>query len=561
MKVFLACLGLVGLLSGCRGATGPIAAPGSASVARAPGERSESRWLAATATTASSAGAGELRVLGQGSGVAGDALSALVDVAEGRCVLLFARGSESLEDLDLLVFSEDGSELGSDESSDPRPTVLYCSERAERIYVSARVVQGRGLLELGAQDVPQAQRTTVARAIGTDEFSKRQLEPESWPGLDAALTAHRERIGGRWIDLRRVAIPIDARVPSLLGAEVPANRCLDVLVLPSDDVARLDLDILDDQGRIFARGEARGSERWTVVCAGSQTTTLSFEVRPMAGRGLALFLLSSSRDEKQNLGLRTGAIPPRLPLAAWTTASESDRKNQGTAEAIQLEVGSIASSNIALSGCGWLHFTPQDPLLGYEAQVWSPSGQLLAETEAIAATRLFVCLPESKARVDLLAGRRAGTLVFSRQPAPAPQPALLRFPLAAAHLMSEWATGSGDQPLAVPAVQMVSLTRERIERIPLTIPAGQCIEVWVGIDAGGWGPELRLVDAATTDILDFARGSSSASARACAAVRVPRPVVLEMRVGQGQTAGLWANRFRNLMPSQDPDPLRPPPRP
>jgi hypothetical protein len=125
-------------------ATTEVVAPGK------PGTR-ETAWLQDTARSAQAAGAGPLQLLSFGSGTAGDKVDGFVHVPAGRCVLVYARSSGTVEDLDLHAYGDDGTPFGSDESPDDLPTLLLCPQEERRLFVAARVAQGHGLVALGVQ--------------------------------------------------------------------------------------------------------------------------------------------------------------------------------------------------------------------------------------------------------------------------------------------------------------------------------------------------------------------------------------------------------------------------
>ena len=60
------------------------------------------------------------------AGVAGDRVAALVDVPRDSCAIFIARGTSSIEDLDLAAYGEDGAVLGLDEGPDKTPALLVC---------------------------------------------------------------------------------------------------------------------------------------------------------------------------------------------------------------------------------------------------------------------------------------------------------------------------------------------------------------------------------------------------------------------------------------------------
>ncbi len=69
---------------------------------------------------------GDAEVLAVEAGVAGDRVAALLEVPEAECAILIARGTRSVDDVDLFAYGEDGAVLGSDEASDKAPALLVC---------------------------------------------------------------------------------------------------------------------------------------------------------------------------------------------------------------------------------------------------------------------------------------------------------------------------------------------------------------------------------------------------------------------------------------------------
>ena len=62
-------------------------------------------------------GALSLVVVASGVGAEGDKLGGFVELPQGRCVLVFARGSKGVADIDLFAFADDGASIAADESS------------------------------------------------------------------------------------------------------------------------------------------------------------------------------------------------------------------------------------------------------------------------------------------------------------------------------------------------------------------------------------------------------------------------------------------------------------
>src|SRR5690606_18786650 len=128
-----------------------------------PNPEAGNRLLKDVARAARSAGAGPLKVLAFSAGTTGDRIDGLVHVPRGACVLVSARASSGVEDLDLHVYGDDGSPFGVDEAPDDLPTLLLCPDAEVRLYASARIAQGHGLVALGVQSVPEDLASKVAK--------------------------------------------------------------------------------------------------------------------------------------------------------------------------------------------------------------------------------------------------------------------------------------------------------------------------------------------------------------------------------------------------------------
>ncbi|MGH7328830.1 MAG: hypothetical protein ACREJX_10830, partial [Polyangiaceae bacterium] len=69
-------------------------------------------------------GAGPLSIVASGEVTEGERTGAFVDIAEGACLLAYARASSSLEDIDVAAFGEEGNPVASDEGPDAHPAVV-----------------------------------------------------------------------------------------------------------------------------------------------------------------------------------------------------------------------------------------------------------------------------------------------------------------------------------------------------------------------------------------------------------------------------------------------------
>jgi len=515
-----------------------------------------SRWLGSDSAKAQAAGASQSEVIAVEAGAAGDRISGTLLVPDQSCALLIARATDSIEDLDLFAYGDDGSVLGADEAPDKAPTLMVCPPHPRRLFVVARVASGHGLVALGGQRVPADQAPRVARALGArgllDDPSK---QVDAWQGLDEKVSEHRRMIGARWQDVRRVAVPIDARLPTYVSAPIEPESCLDALVIPSDEVSHLDVAALDLDGRIIGRAAAAGRERAIVVCSPTRTG-ISVEIRPHAGRGLAAVVLSRLVAGSEN-DLDADAL--RYDLAPAGDLQSTRKKHELRLERVgygrvkaklvsegALEIGRRASVPLDLpSGCARLDVLSGAPVRGLEAWLWAADGSLLSTDRGGSQATLFACSRGGKARIDAEAMTRPGPYAIELRVEPDTPKLLDDHPLAAGRLLSRMtARGVIRGASQVGAPKLVALSATRMEQVELMVPMGRCVDLTLALGPGATGAEIRLVDSGSNRELALSRGTHSTSARACALDRAGTlNARAELRVAAGQTDGLIATRM------------------
>jgi hypothetical protein len=459
------------------------------------------------------------------AGIAGDRISALVEVPKDDCAVVIARGSESIEDLDLLAYGEDGAPLGSDEASDREPSLLICPPHPGRILLAARIAQGHGIVAVGSESIAPSLAAKAA-----ERYAVKARDPadparlKAWPGLDELVLRERERVGGKFQDLRRVALALDASAPTTLPATIDAGRCVHGLFIPSDDVSHLDVTALDEQGRILGHAVGSGRQRALVVCS-PVTTDISFEVRPHAGRGLAVAALSRSvpgtESEIEGEILRRDVYPAGSQALELKTLEARLKKLGYPAAApfakVDLQIGRRSSTRLTLSnGCTRIDVVGSSPLRGVDARLWSDSGQLRASGAGGGAVTLFGC-GAGKLRLDstALLGPGAVSIVLNRE-ADVPLE-LTRSPLAGGRLVSRMlARGVLRRADAIGKISELSLSADQLTTVPVMVPLDRCLDIDVAIEGPAAGVELRALERDSDLELDSAVGEAAASARLCA---------------------------------------------
>lgn len=515
-----------------------------------PGSLESAPILGDLPARASRAGAGPLAIVTSGPLSEGERVGAFVEVPDGACLLAYGRASPAIEDIDLAAFAEEGNPLAIDERPDPHPTLLLCPPRAERIYVAVHAAAGQGLTVVAAQLVPRELAAAVGQAVEARGAAPRS--PEAWPGLEEIVRTHRAAIGGRWEERRRVAMAVDSRAPSFVGLTVEEGGCTDAIVTPDDDVAALEVELLDADGRLVARARGSSSVRTITVCS-SVGIEGTLQIRPHVGRGLVAVVTATSRGESAREALarpEVAWLASGEPLEATRAARERALGQAGYApptwsQTGQLQLGRRLTLPVTLpsrgGGCARVDVVAGAPLSLVDAAAWDDAGSLLATGDGEGGAALFVC-GKAKARVDLGTRGRPGPFALTARPEAWQSRAFLAHPLAASRMLSR-AAGPGvfvhrGTPGAVHQAALESTKRFSYEA---SVAPSTCLAVYVGVEGEGTGLELRLFDGETGEELDRAHGQVSGGVRACAA-EAARVVRVEARATAGKLAAIIGER-------------------
>ena len=550
VRVAVIALGLVAACGGRSSLPPPNVGPGSSEAPRvSPGALEARPLLGDLPSRASKLGAGQLAIVASGMMTEGERLGAFVEVPKDACLLAYGRAAPSLEDIDLAAFAEEGNPVAVDETSDPRPTLLLCPPHPERVYVAAHAAAGEGLCVIGAQLVPRDRAEQVGRAVGAHGSNPRT--PEVWPGLEDHVRTHRKAIGGAWEEQRRVAVAADARAVSAVAFNVEENGCSDALVVPDEDVAIVDVDVLDAEGRIVARARESGTVRSVTVCS-PLAISGSLQVRPHVGRGtVAVVVAKAKTDTARELLTKPEVVwaAPGQPLEATRNARNAVLSKAGYTNATstsngQLQLGrrTTVTVDAAHGSCTRIDVVAGTPLALVDAAVWDDGGSLLASGEGIDGTTVFSC-GKGKARVDLGTRGRPGPYAVLVRPEKWKEAAFAAHPLAAGRMLSRAAAGPGSvHEGTAGAVRHAVLEPAKRHVHDANIKAGSCLRVAAGAEGEGTGIELRLFDAVSGDELDRSHGQTAASVRACAAANSARSVRIEARATSGKLDVVFGER-------------------
>ncbi len=530
------------LLAACAGAAPCPDKP--ASLAPAEARPDARKLLEPVAQRGASVGAGDLVVVATGIVAEGDRVGGFLDAAPDRCLLLFARGSVGVADLDIFAFADDGGVVASDESSSSDASLVVCPPFASRIFLSARVASGAGLVAIGAQAVATPDAPRAAAAIGARSMGEDSGRLESWPGLEAKIRAHRRSIGGAWEDVRRFAAPVDSHAATRTTLQIDAGRCLDVLVTPSEEVASLEVVAETTDGRVAARADSEGRDRVMVLCS-EVGEPVTIAVRPRGNAGLAAFVLARSAKGSASEIARKVTVDRLSPITSPEVARGELAKvldgAWGKAQAGgagQARVGSRTSLGIRLGvGCSRVDVIAGAPLGVVDAALWTEDGALVSEASGPLRASLFSCGAAARdLRLDVEAEARPGPFVVDVRTTGAAGTALAASPVAASRLLGRVVGAQPGAPSEVATATSLELGEGRLTKGALSIPATGCVEVVAALDTGASGVELRLLDSASGDDV-IARGRFVTSQRLCGtgAARAGR---YELRVDSGSGRAL-----------------------
>jgi hypothetical protein len=490
-------------------------------------------------------GAGTPSLVTSAEAVDNEWVGGFVDVPAQDCLLGYARGASSIEDVDVAVSSDEGTQLAVDEGRDIHPTVLLCPPHPDRVYVAAHVVEGEGLVAVGAQLVPGERARVVARALGArGSLADGPRPAEAWPGLDDAVRVHRLELGGTWEEFKRVALSVDERLPTYVAFPIETDQCVDAVIVPDEDIALLDVEAIDGEGRILARARDGPGPRWLTVCSPSAMAgTLS--VRPHVGRGLAAVVLARARGEVAgDLAARPEMAwaAAQQPVATVRHALDTLLAKGGYRDPVASTAGTLALGrrvSIPLEiktlggACARVDVMAGAPLGLLEASVWNDAGELLGSGEGSTSLALFACSRKA-ARLELETRGRPGPFAVTVRPERWRDAAFVAHPLAASRMLARSAAG-GDLLVDAKRVPARDFSLDAAHEVSWTesVAAGRCLRVTAGAQGDGAGLDLRASTPDSTDV-DRCQAAHAVSVRACAVGDESRSVRFDLRASAGR---------------------------
>ena len=373
------------------------------------------------------------------------------------------------------------------------------------------------------------------------------------------MRVHRLELGGSWEEFKRVALSVDARLPTYVSFPIEADQCVDAVIVPDDDVGLLDVEAVDGDGRVVARAREGGGARTLTVCSPTAMPG-TLAIRPHVGRGLAAIVLARVRGEvARDLSAR--------PEIAWAAAQQPLDKARHAHDTVLAKGGytePVATSTGTLllgrritvpielktlgGACARVDVVAGAPLGLLEASVWDDAGALLASGEASTSLALFACA-RNAVRLELETRGRPGPFVVTVRPERWKDAAFVAHPLAASRMLARAAAGPDMlfEGKGAPAKD-VTLDASHGMSWTETVAPGRCMRVTVGVQGDGSGVDLRASNPSDGSDIDRSQSAHAAGVRACAGARCPaQREVRPSRLGrQGGRRGRCADDGEGL---------------
>lgn len=479
------------------------------------------RWLLQDDKRAEIAGAEKPRVLVAEAGAVGDRFTSVVDVDEHDCLLVMARGSEKIVDLDLYTYSEDGTVLGVDDRPNAKPTLLICPPHPRHVYITARIATGQGLVAVGVHRVAANASNPVRHALQIANDNVREVVAAPEPDLESRVLLHHQAIGGSWVAVAQSTIAVDSRVPTVTGLAILEKSCLDLLVIPSSRVSALEIELIDDRGYTLGRAPMGDRDRWMIACSAEQRS-VTLQIRPHEGYGTVTLLVSRGTLEMGRAIRQAIELSDSQSLRLLTDLEHKALERLGYAR--EKLIGSFSIERgfqrrfvaNGTHGCTRFDVFAGAPSLGVQARLYTAAGELLSAAGGLQHFPILACLPGKMTMVVETQGRGGPVQVEQRQEL-ADTPQASNLPRAAARMFQRaWYLGKAKTFGQFANFESMSLIDERAWEREVKLEPGQCSGYFVSLDGDASGVDLRIIDVKTDEVVSGERHVDTAHAEICA---------------------------------------------
>jgi hypothetical protein len=509
------------------------------------------RWLSNDARLAQAAGAESASLIVAEAGAVGDRLTKVIETDEMSCLLVMARASDKVADVDLYAYGEDGTVLAVDDRPDAKPTMLVCPPHPRHIYVTARIAIGQGVVAVGVHRVPMDKARRVRSALRVAEQpATGEAANAMIPDVDGRLLAHHGALKGHWTPIAQSALAVDYRIPTVLGLTVDPGTCVDVLALTRTALSGLELELLDESGRTLGRSVDTERDQWIVACA-EDRRNVALQLRPHDGIGTALVLVSRG-------SLRAGrAIEQALELSGGLALEQLIKIAHREMRAARVEAQPVVARTTLVRGqqqrissriesdCARFDVFAGAPSSGVHARVYSADGDLISVNGGAQYLPLVAC-GRGLVTVVVEALSKGGPLSIEKYPQKLASVVASSRPHAAARLFQKaWHLGLLEGSAGFDSIENITFSDKKKWNRDVTVDIGKCADVFVSLDGDSAGVSLNWMDGDSGQAIDGEEHPDSAHLQLCCGAgssTCTRHVVAEA-TGASPRA-LFATRYR-----------------
>ncbi len=479
------------------------------------------RWLGNDARLAEAAGAERASMIIAEAGAVGDRFTKVVDIDDSSCLLIMARSSERIADIDLYAYAEDGVLIAVDDRPDASPALLICPPHPRHIYVTARIAIGQGVLAVGVQRVPvdKAHRVRMAMHLAAHPVASEAINAIQ-PDADERLVAHHKVLRGQWTAIAQSTLAVDYRIPTVLGLAIDPGTCVDVLVLTPTTLSGLDVELLDESGRTVGRSVEAEQDESIVACAENRRN-VALQFRPHDGIGTVLVLVSrgslgSGRAVEQALELTEGVDLEQLAKRVHDENRAMRAEPPQVVARMALVRGQQQRITTRIeSGCVRFDVFAGAPSLGVHVRAYSADDELLSNNGGAQYFPLVAC---ARGLVTLVveAQIRGGPVTVEKYPEALPSAVASSHPRAIARLFQKaWHLGLVKSLAEFDVIETIALRDKKQWDRNVSVNVGKCVDAFVSLDGDSAGVSLNWTDSNSAEVVDGEQHPDSAHVQLC----------------------------------------------